>query len=73
MRRVRASGRVFCLTHNYTAYPMVRHARDMVRAGAIGDVRQIQLAYVQGHNATLVEGERQRPAGASIRRIAARP
>ena len=58
VRRVRASGRVFCVTHNYTAYPMVRQARDMVRAGAIGDVRQIQLAYVQGHNATLVEGER---------------
>ena len=56
VRRVRASGRVFCLTHNYTAYPMVRQARDMIRAGAIGAVRQIQLAYVQGHNATLVEG-----------------
>ena len=61
VRRVRASGRVFCVTHNYTAYPMVRHARDLVRAGAIGDVRQIQLAYVQGHNATLVEGESSNP------------
>ena len=57
VRRVRASGRVFCLTHNYTAYPMVRQARDMVRAGVIGPVRQIQACYVQGHNATLVEGE----------------
>lgn len=57
VRRVRASGRVFCLTHNYTAYPMVRQARDMVRAGAIGQVRQIQTCYVQGHNATLVEGK----------------
>jgi predicted dehydrogenase len=58
VRRVRGSGgRVFCLTHNYTAYPMVRQARDMVRAGAVGAVRQIQLAYVQGHNATLVEAE----------------
>jgi predicted dehydrogenase len=57
VRRVRASGRVFCLTHNYTGYPMVRQARDMVRAGAIGEVRQIHTCYVQGHNATLVEGE----------------
>jgi predicted dehydrogenase len=57
VRKVRASGLVFCLTHNYTAYPMVRQARDMVRAGAIGEVRQVQLAYVQGHNATLVESE----------------
>ena len=56
VRRVRASGRIFCLTHNYTAYPMVRQARDLVRAGAIGPVRQIHLFYVQGHNATLVEG-----------------
>jgi predicted dehydrogenase len=57
VRRVRASDRVFCLTHNYTAYPMVRQARDMVGAGAIGEVRQIHACYVQGHNATLVEGE----------------
>lgn len=57
VRRVRATGRVFCLTHNYAAYPMVRQARDMVRAGAIGEVRQIHTFYVQGHNATLVEGE----------------
>jgi predicted dehydrogenase len=57
VRRVRASGRVFCLTHNYTAYPMVRQARDMVSAGTIGAVRQIHLFYVQGHNAILVEGE----------------
>ena len=60
-RRSRApgagSGRVFCLTHNYTGYPMVRQARDMVRAGAIGEVRQIQTCYVQGHNATRVEAE----------------
>jgi predicted dehydrogenase len=45
------------VTHNYTAYPMVRQARDMVRAGEIGDIRQIQLSYVQGHNATLVEAD----------------
>ncbi len=32
VHRVRASGRVFCVTHNYTGYPMVRHARDMVRS-----------------------------------------
>ena len=57
VRRVRASGRVFCLTHNYTAYPMVRQARDMVRAGDVGEVRQIHASYVQGHNATLVEGD----------------
>ncbi|MCL6609334.1 MAG: Gfo/Idh/MocA family oxidoreductase [Geminicoccaceae bacterium] len=52
---VRRTGRLFVLTHNYSAYPMVHQARAMVRAGAIGVVRQIHLTYVQGHNATLVE------------------
>lgn len=55
VRKVEESGLVFCLTYNYSAYPMVRQARAMVAAGEIGPVRQIQLAYVQGHNATLVE------------------
>ncbi len=59
VRKVRESGLVFCLTYNYTAYPMVRQARAMVGAGELGAIRQIQLAYVQGHNATLVEAEDQ--------------
>jgi predicted dehydrogenase len=29
----RASGKVFCLTHNYTGYPLVRQARAMVAGG----------------------------------------
>lgn len=52
---VRRTGRLFVLTHNYSAYPMVHQARAMVRDGAIGAVRQIHLTYVQGHYATLVE------------------
>jgi predicted dehydrogenase len=55
--KVRETGLVFCLTHNYSAYPMVRQARAMIRAGEIGAVRQVHLAYVQGHNATLVEAD----------------
>lgn len=57
VRKVRATGRVFCTTYNYSGYPMVRQARAMVQAGEIGDVRQIHLTYVQGHNARLVEVE----------------
>lgn len=38
---VKASGRFFCLAHCYTGYPMVRQARAMVAAGAIGKVRLI--------------------------------
>ena len=39
---VGSSGRLFCLTHCYTGYPMVRQARAMVAAGAIGKVRLIE-------------------------------
>jgi len=46
-RLVRSSGLVFCLTHNYTGYPMVRHARQMVAEGALGDVRIVQVEYPQ--------------------------
>jgi predicted dehydrogenase len=49
--KVEASGRVFCLTHNYTGYPMVRQARAMVLDGQIGEVRLVQVEYVQGGRA----------------------
>lgn len=44
---VAASGRVFVLTHNYSGYPMVRQARQMVAAGALGRVRLVQVEYAQ--------------------------
>ena len=49
--KVRETGLVFCLTHNYTGYPMVRQARAMVEAGELGTIRLIQVAYVQGGKA----------------------
>jgi predicted dehydrogenase len=51
-RKVRTTGMEFCLTHSYSAYPMVRQARAMVRAGAIGSIRQLHLQYVQGYLAS---------------------
>ena len=48
---VEASGRVFCLTHNYTGYPMVRQARAMVESGELGIIRLVQVEYVQGGKA----------------------
>ncbi len=45
---VRRSGRLFCLTHCYTGYPMVRQARAMVRDGAIGKVRLIDAEFSIG-------------------------
>ena len=44
---VEKSGLIFALTHNYTGYPLVRHAREMVRAGDLGQIRLIQVEYPQ--------------------------
>ncbi len=49
--KVKKSGKIFCLTHNYTGYPMVRQARAMVSAGDLGIIRLIQVEYVQGGKA----------------------
>ncbi|MFW2366786.1 MAG: Gfo/Idh/MocA family protein [Desulforhopalus sp.] len=43
--------RIFCLTHNYTGYPMTRQARAMVADGELGTVRMVQVEYVQGGKA----------------------
>ncbi len=44
---VKSSGLVFCLTHNYTGYPMVRQARQMVADGELGEIRIVQAEYPQ--------------------------
>jgi predicted dehydrogenase len=49
--RVRETGLIFCLTHNYTGYPMVRQARAMVADGQLGEIRLVQVEYVQGGKA----------------------
>jgi predicted dehydrogenase len=41
------SGKLFVLTHNYTGYPMVRQARQMVADGLLGDIRVVQAEYPQ--------------------------
>ncbi len=41
------SDALFILTHNYTAYPMIRQAREMVAKGEIGKVRVVQVEYPQ--------------------------
>ena len=45
------TGLVFCLTHNYTGYPMVRQARAMVADGQLGEIQLVQVEYVQGGKA----------------------
>ncbi len=46
--KVHSSGRLFALTHNYTAYPMVRQAKSMIADGVLGDIRKIVVEYPQG-------------------------
>lgn len=46
---------LFILTHNYTGYPMVRHARELVASGELGDIRLVQMEYPQDWLAEPVE------------------
>ena len=52
---VKKSGKVFGLMHNYTGYPMVKLARDMVKDGDLGKIRKIVVQYPQGWLATALE------------------
>ena len=40
-------GAKFLLTHNYTGYPLVRQARELVKSGALGKIRIVQVEYPQ--------------------------
>jgi predicted dehydrogenase len=53
--RAKAKGRLFAVAHGYSAYPMTRHARGLVRAGVLGDVRLVQVEYIQSGLATRLE------------------
>jgi predicted dehydrogenase len=63
VKAVAERGTVFGITYNYTGYPMVRQARDMVRDGAIGTVRKVVVEYNQGWLATALEKEGNKQAG----------
>ncbi len=52
---VKESGLLFCLTHNYTGYPMVKEARELVRSGALGEIRKVVAEYPQGWLAVRME------------------
>jgi len=56
---VNETGKVFCLTHNYTGYPMVKEARRMVNDGELGRILKIVAEYPQGYAVGDVEGDGQ--------------
>jgi len=53
--RARRAGRIYAIAHGYSAYPMTRYARMLVRDGALGPVRLVQVEYIQSGMATRVE------------------
>ncbi|PID56747.1 oxidoreductase [candidate division KSB3 bacterium] len=55
-------GLFFCMTYTYTGYPMVKHAREMVQNGAIGEIRFINAEYAQDWLATAIEKDGQKQA-----------
>ena len=59
---VRKSGLIFGLTHNYTGYPLVRQAREMIAAGELGKLRVVQVEYAQDWLTTAVEATGQKQA-----------
>ena len=58
-----ASPALFVLTHNYTAYPMVRQAREMVAEGLLGALRVVQVEYAQDWLTEALEETGQKQAG----------
>jgi len=54
-RHARDANLVFALTHTYSGYPLVRHARELVEAGELGEVRVVQVEYAQDWLANPVE------------------
>src|SRR5437764_4875118 len=57
--RVRKQGRLFAIAHGYSAYPMTRYARELVRDGVLGGLRLVQVEYIQSGLATRIEEDAQ--------------
>jgi predicted dehydrogenase len=57
------TGRIFAVTHNYTGYPMIRQAREMIAAGELGDLRLVQAEYAQDWLTERIEATGQKQAG----------
>ena len=59
---VSKTGLLYGLTHNYTGYPLVKQAREMVLSGALGKIRKVVAEYPQGWLATRLEESGQKQA-----------
>lgn len=59
---VEKTGLIYGLTHNYTGYPLVKEAKDMIKAGKLGKIRKVVVEYPQGWLATNIEQSGQKQA-----------
>lgn len=59
---VKRTGLLYGLTHNYTGYPLVKQAREMVHSGVLGQIRKVVVEYPQGWLATRIEESGQKQA-----------
>jgi predicted dehydrogenase len=62
LKLVEQSGAVFAVTHNYTGYPLVRQAREMILNGDLGEIQAIRSNYIQGWLRTRLESGDQKQA-----------
>lgn len=60
--KVEETGLQLLLCHTYTAYPMVKHAKQLIRSGALGSIRKVFVEYPQGWLSTLLEATGQAQA-----------
>jgi len=59
---VDSAGVVFAVTHNYTGYPLVRQAREMILSGELGEIQAVRACYIQGWLRSRLENEGQKQA-----------
>ena len=62
LKVVEKSGVVFAVTHNYTGYPLVRQAREMILNGELGEINATRSSYIQGWLRTRLEADNQKQA-----------
>ena len=53
---------LFAVTHAYSAYPLVKEARELIKKNAIGEIRKVVVEYPQGWLSTRLEGSEQKQA-----------
>ena len=59
---VERTKRVFAVTYNYSGYPLIRQAKEMIAAGELGELRLVQVEYAQDWLTTLLEAVGQKQA-----------